>query len=115
MSRETDHAAWLAELKVGDEVAIAVRHGLAGFAVVTVVRTTKTIIDCGPHGEFNRKNGYRRGGSGYYTPRIEPVTDEILATNRRNRCLRRLQDQKWSDFSDETLAEIVKLLPPEKT
>lgn len=79
----------LEDLQVGDEVIIA---RLAGKSVGVVTRTTKLYIEVKSNDSvlmFNKKNGMRKGCSGYYTCHILIATDELKAeveeSNRRTK------------------------------
>lgn len=65
---------WLVSLKAGDRVAIGSHMG--GFRVAVVDRTTATQVIVGDQ-RFSKKNGGLIGYSGFRTPRIAELTDQI--------------------------------------
>ncbi len=105
----SDNTEWLQSLKAGDKVAYATNWH--GHIIDTVGSTTRTMIRIGSS-EFNRKDGYRRGGSrGYGYVQLEPVTDAIRDSVDKTRLVYRLRDVKWKDLDLTILRQVAALLP----
>jgi hypothetical protein len=71
--------AWLNELKVGDEVAIA-GSGMSGreYRLRKVARLTKTVIILDDDSRYNRATGWTKSGSSSWSRTwIVPVTPEV--------------------------------------
>lgn len=100
---------WLANLKVGDKVAILVRNG---YRSGVVSRLTKTQIVLKDGNKFNRESGYLVGrtDSWTYSAYIQPITDEILKEWRRNWLLKEFYNYDIKQISNENLEKIVTLL-----
>ncbi len=56
-------------------------------------------------------DGHQRGAAGWRRDRIEPLTEKLRARAKRKLNLGYIRSTKWNDLDDETLAEIVALLP----
>lgn len=67
------------DVKAGDTVIIHHRHGVA---VGKVERTTATQFLAGGM-RFRKVDGYRLGGTGYFTTNAEPATPERLEEVKR--------------------------------
>lgn len=74
-SREAYHQ-WLANLKVGDKVALAGGHNWRrAYKILEISRMTPTQAVCFNDGRFRLKDGLVVGGD--YS-QVEPVTDRVL-------------------------------------
>jgi hypothetical protein len=99
---------WLKSLKAGDEVAIRY-HNSSQYELATVDRVTSTgkvrvgIKLFSPNGVCMVK------GTGfiYY---LEPVTDYVRESIKRDRLLKRIDSVNFNDLSTDVLEEIVKIL-----
>lgn len=90
--------AWLANVKVGDKLAMCPASYSDRYFIVTVEGLTKTLIRTSS-GEFKRANGH----SSRFGPYLLELTPERRALVLRRRRIDRLSAVKWSELTDEQL------------
>ena len=106
-----ERKAWLASLKVGDEVAVYSGSDFRSIRRVACVtdrviqwehdRRSEQIGSVNPNGTCTNQYGSRR---------IEPVTDEHRAIERDRMNLRRLELARWLALTPDQRARIVAIL-----
>lgn len=81
LARSKQYADWLAALKVGDRVCYRQNSGWssASYEILVIERLTATQAACSRGVRFRLKDGHVVGVD-YRS--VEPITDEVLNTNR---------------------------------
>jgi hypothetical protein len=103
---------WLDSLKASDEIAMRDGFGYAKYSLGVVTRRDKVKIVVKPSDGsrdqvFSAKSGRIPGEQSAYSRRgIEPVTDTIRATVRRDALLKRVENASWHKLTTETLQSI---------
>ncbi len=102
-----NYTEWLANLKVGDKVAISNRYG---YKSEIVARLTKTQVVLENGVKFNRESCRRIGDDAWTFVYLVPLTAEIRAEWRREWLLNELSNYNIKQTSNENLEKIVALL-----
>jgi hypothetical protein len=101
---QDERTAWLAGLKVGDEVAVKSRNTTR---IKKLTRATPTLIGIETSETFDRTSGMQRGKRDRWDfLHIEPVTDDIRNTLVRSRIMSRLVGLSWSTVEALTLDQL---------
>lgn len=105
MTRE-EEKKWLAQLKVGDEVATGIR---GTYFIYKVTKVTAHYI-CTKHSRFRKDSGRLVGSSGFNVQYIRPVTDETRRDVEQRRLASQLNHVNWKVIPVPTLQAIVTLV-----
>lgn len=108
------------ELNVGDEVGVDGKHKFDRALVLKVDKKMANGLVLSDGSRWS-KNGREHGsGESYYRRRLIAVAEvaernlAMDAERRRNRSINRLRDVRWSEMTDEALAEFIALLDKHK-
>lgn len=107
-----NYKEWLDSLKAGDEIAMRDGFGYAKYSLGVVTRRDKVKIVVQPSDGtretvFSAKSGRIPGGRDAYSRRgIDPVTDAIRETVRRDKLLKRVENASWHKLTTEELQSI---------
>lgn len=109
-AKEQERLKWLAEIKVGDEVAIdGSRYGNAYYRLARVERVTPTLIVVGET-RYHKKNGNEVGGDKWHPVNLVKPDEKVRSWVKRQSLLAAAKKINFDKLTNDQLEAILALL-----